>query len=264
MSRFTATGTGTSTGTTPQAAAAVAAPPLVVLSGVTFGYGGRAVVRADALCLRHGRCVGVFGPNGSGKTTLVRGVTGLLKPVAGTVCRNDPPGTGRRLRFGYLPQYRAIDAGWPMSGADAAALAVAAGHPLGWVGRASRERVAAAMRRLDVEPLACRSFAALSGGQQQRLLLAGALAADPDVLVLDEPTDGLDVRSRASLLALIRELCAGGLCAAVISHDVEDLLAVADEVARVHPADDLGAASQVEVMEPRRLADQILSARRDP
>ena len=263
---------------TPPATAA--GPPLVELRDAAFGYGGRAVVRVDHLSLRRGRCLGVFGPNGSGKTTLVRGVTGLLKPMGGTVRRTDAGANvdtsatttdataiavtpaARRLAFGYLPQYRAIDAGWPMSGRDAASLATAAGHPLGWVGRSARERVAASMRRLDVESLADRPFGTLSGGQQQRLLLAGALAADPDVLVLDEPTDGLDVRSRDNLLVLLRELCAGGLCVALISHDVEDLLVVADDVAWLHPADGPAGASRVETVPPRRLADHLLSARR--
>ncbi|HEX8912721.1 MAG TPA: ATP-binding cassette domain-containing protein [Humisphaera sp.] len=230
--------------------------PLVHARGAAFGYAGRTVVRADDLRLSRGRCVGVFGPNGAGKTTLVRGLTGLLAPLDGTVARADP------LRFGYLPQHRAIDAGWPMSGADAASLAAAARHPLGWLGRDARRRVAESVRRLGAEDFLGRPFAALSGGQQQRLLLAGALADGPDVLVLDEPTDGLDVRSRAALLELLRGLCDDGLCAVVVSHAVEDLLAVADEVAWLHPADEPGAASRVEVVAPRQLAEGLLGGHR--
>jgi ABC-type Mn2+/Zn2+ transport system ATPase subunit len=232
---------------------------LVEVCQATFGYAGRAVVRVDELRLRRGRCLGVFGPNGSGKTTLVRGVTGLLPPLAGEVSRGS---TDREPRFGYLPQYRGIDAGWPMSGFDAAALAASARGRYGWVCAAARRRIGDAMRRLDVESLARRSFRTLSGGQQQRLLLAGALAAQPDVLVLDEPTDGLDVRSRANLLDLLQDLTnADGLCTAIISHDVEDLLAVCHDVAWLHAADVPGQPSHVEVIPPAALADRILHPR---
>ena len=118
-----------------------------------------------------------------------------------------------------------------------------------------------AMRDLGVEPLARRPFAKLSGGQQQRLLLAGALASGPDVLVLDEPTDGLDVRSRRALLSLLRDLTAGGLCTAIISHEVEDLLYLCDEVAWLHAAEDSGRPSHVEVISPAGLAERMLAAR---
>jgi zinc transport system ATP-binding protein len=230
---------------------------LVAIDGATFGYAGRAVVRADDLRLHRGRCLGIFGPNGSGKTTLIRGVAGLLPPMAGSVSR------GRAdLRFGYLPQYRGIDPSWPMTGFDAAALAPSARMPWGRVAGAARERVDLAMRRLDVEPLARRSFATLSGGQQQRLLLAGALAAEPHVLVLDEPTDGLDVRSRTNLLDLLRTLAADGLCTAMISHDIEDLLAVCDVIAWLHAADEPGEPSHVELIPPAVLAARILATRR--
>lgn len=232
-------------------------PNLLTASNATFGYAGRAVVRVDDLRLCRGRCVGVFGPNGAGKTTLVRGLSGLIHPTAGTVDR-----AAGDVRFGYLSQYRGIDASWPMTGFDAAAMASSARSRFGWIGRAAREQIVAKMARLDVAALAGEPFATLSGGQQQRLLLAGALAAGPQVLVLDEPTDGLDVRSRSALLALLRDLSADGLCVAIISHDLEDLLAVADEVAWLHPAEAAGEPSRVETVMPAAMADRILTVRR--
>src|SRR5438132_8769849 len=150
-----------------------------------FGYANRPVVRVDRLHLDAGRSLGIFGPNGSGKTTLVRGLSGLLPPMDGTIAH------AAQLRIGYLPQYRHIDLSWPMSGLDAALLATSARRPLGWMGRhkaATRDM----LRRLEVDVLASSRFATLSGGQQQRILLAGAMAAEPNVLLLDEPTDGLD------------------------------------------------------------------------
>lgn len=229
------------------------APTLIDVRGAAFGYSARPIVCVDSLRLERGRCCGVFGPNGSGKTTLVRGLTGLLPPLAGSVDR------AIDLRFGYVPQYRGIDSSWPMSGFDAAALALSARTRLGWIGPTARRAIRTAMERLDVLPLARRSFATLSGGQQQRLLLAGALAAAPDVLVLDEPTDGLDVRSRGNLLELLRALTAGGLCAVLISHDVEDLLAVCQHVAWLHAAEAPGSPSEVESIAPEALANRVFS-----
>ena len=231
---------------------------LVEVSGATFGYGRRPVVRVDALALHAGRCLGVFGPNGAGKSTLVRGVTGLLKPMAGMV----RAGGAAPVRFGYLPQQRAMELHWPMTGLDAAAMALSARRRFGRVGRHDAANVMAAMDGMGVKDLARRPFARLSGGQQQRLLLAGALADEPAVLVLDEPTEGLDVRSRKVLLEALRRQNAAGLCTVVISHDVEDLVFLADEVAWLHPPDDPGKPSWVEPIRPDELGERVAHARR--
>lgn len=226
---------------------------LVEASDVTFGYGGRAVVWIERFALCRASCLGVFGPNGSGKTTLVRGATGLLSPLRGQMYRQSG------LHFGLLSQYRGIDSRWPMSGFDAAAMASSASARWGRVGRDLQSRVHAAMRRLDVFDLAPRSFAILSGGQQQRLLLAGALAAEPDVLVLDEPTDGLDVRSRMTFLQTLTELVREGLSVVLISHDIEELLAVCSNVAWLHTANEVGQASRVELVPPGILAERVVA-----
>jgi ABC-type Mn2+/Zn2+ transport system ATPase subunit len=234
---------------------------LVRVEHATFGYGDRAIVRVEQLALRAGRCLGIFGPNGSGKTTLVRGVTGLLPPLSGKVERPTP----QAVRFGYLPQHRAMELHWPMTGFDAAAMATSARRRLGWIGRwlaPDSGSIRDAMCRLGVDSLAHRPFARLSGGQQQRLLLAGALAAEPSVLVLDEPTDGLDVASRRALLQLLAESTAQGLCTVIISHEVEDLLQLCHEVAWLHAADTEGGVSAVELIEPRELAARMLQTRR--
>ena len=229
----------------------------IAVESAVFGYSGRPVVRVGQLRLRPGRRLGIFGPNGAGKTTLVRGAVGLLPPLSGRVVR--PPA----VRVGYLPQHRSAELHWPMSGLDAASLAVSSRRPLGRVG-GTREGVTHNMRRLGVEPLARRSFAKLSGGQQQRLLLAGALADDPDVLVLDEPTEGLDLKSREVFLAALRDATAAGLCSVMISHDVEDLLYLCDRIAWLHAAADETGPSQVEDVEPAAFANRVLSARSAP
>src|SRR4051812_46991183 len=100
---------------------------LIEVRDAAFGYDQRAVVRCDALVVAAGKSLGIFGPNGSGKTTLVRGIGGLLEPMQGSVTR------APALNMGYLPQHRAIDLHWPMSGMDAALLATSARQAFGWV-----------------------------------------------------------------------------------------------------------------------------------
>ena len=230
---------------------------LIQADKVTFGYAGKPVVKVDSLQLFAGRCLGIFGPNGAGKTTLVRGITGLLPALSGRVERP----SGVELRFGYLPQHRAMELHWPMTGFDAAAMAPSARRLFGWMRRDS-ESVLASMQKLGVESLKNSPFGKLSGGQQQRLLLAGALAADPNVLVLDEPTDGLDVLSRRSLLDLLADCAARGLCTVVISHEVEDLLQLSDEIAWLHAAEQPGDASTVKTISPGQFTERMLQNRR--
>jgi zinc transport system ATP-binding protein len=182
-------------------------------------------------------------------------MTGLLAPMQGTVERAPD------LRIGYLPQNRALELQWPMTGLDAASLAVSARFPLGRIDRRARHEILDSMSRLDVKDLAHRAFAKLSGGQQQRLLLAGALAAGPQAIVLDEPTDGLDVRSRHALLVLLQGLVRQGLATVIISHEVEDLMFLADSVAWLHPAQAPDEPSRVEILPPQSLAERILHAR---
>lgn len=224
---------------------------LVELQTAVFGYGNRRVVQADNLCLYPGRCVGIFGPNGSGKTTLVRGLIGLLTPLSGRVVR-----INAELRLGYLPQFRLMDMHWPMTAMDAASMAVSAGRRFGWIG-SSASAVYDSLAKLNVKDLADKRFATLSGGQQQRVLLAGALASQPQVLVLDEPTDGLDMRSRSMLLHLLKEEKARGLSVVLISHDVHDLLIMADEVAWLVPPENSESASRVELHPPQGLLNHL-------
>src|SRR6185437_15619150 len=135
---------------------------LIQVDKAVFGYGGRSVVCVDKLMLGRGQCLGIFGPNGSGKTTLVRGITGLLAPMAGQVVHeplrgatsknvisyNQPSG----IRIGYLPQHRNIELHWPMTALDAACLAISARRLFRWVGSLTSD-VLSMMRRLKIDAL---------------------------------------------------------------------------------------------------------------
>lgn len=223
---------------------------LIDVSQALFGYGGRAIVRCERLALERGARFGVFGPNGSGKTTLVRGVTGLLPPMSGQVRRS--PG----LRIGYLPQHRSVEPHWPMTGLDAASLAFSTRRRFGWIGR-DRAAILSQLERLEVADLAERPLARLSGGQQQRILLAGALAASPELLVLDEPTEGLDVRSRRILLDALQAAAEDGLCTIMISHVMDDLASLCRHVAWFNVPEEANRPSEVEVVEARHLPERV-------
>jgi ABC-type Mn2+/Zn2+ transport system ATPase subunit len=227
---------------------------LVELIDCAFGYApGRPVVRVDGTVRLEPRaCLGVFGPNGAGKTTLVRGLLGLLAPMSGVVKRD------AAARRGYLPQHRAIDPTWPMSARDAATLATSARQRFGWAFGCG-ERVMRSMDVLQVADLAHQRFATLSGGQQQRVLLAGALVDEPNLLVLDEPTDGLDLASRNLLLRVLRDALAGGLGGVVVSHDADDIVALCGNVLWLEPAREQGSPSVAHLIAATSLRERLLA-----
>ena len=199
-------------------------PLAVELRRVTFGYGnGPPVLREVGLAIRPGEFVAIAGPNGGGKTTLVRVILGLEEPSSGKALLFGEPARrfSRRSTIGYLAQRTQL-------GLDAPATVreiVAAGRvpARGLLGRETpddREIVADAVDRVGLTPLAGRPLQRLSGGQQQRAFIAKALAAQPDLLVLDEPTTGVDVEAQEALAALLDELHRDlGVTVLYVSHE---------------------------------------------
>lgn len=185
-------------------------PLAVELSDVAFAYGtGPQVLRDVNLAVEAGELVAIAGPNGGGKSTLLRIALGLERPSAGTARLFGEPALrfSRRQVIGYLPQRAQL-------GADAPATVhevVAAGRvprrgvwrPLG---ARDRELVERSVERVGLAGLEHRPLSRLSGGQQQRAFIAKALAGEPELLVLDEPTAGVDVESQEALAALLDEL----------------------------------------------------------
>ena len=208
--------------------------PVLVAEGVSFAYGPDPVLDGVDLAVNPGEFVALVGPNGSGKSTLLRVLLGLLAPTRGTVRLFDQPPKALtdRWRLGYVPQRPALARELPASVEEV----VAAGRLArsGWRRRLRAEdhvEIEHAMSAVSLLDLRHRRVRELSGGQQQRAFIAKALAAQPDLLVLDEPVAGVDAESqrrfRDSLVHLVAEHQAAVL---LVSHE---LGAVADDLDRV-------------------------------
>ena len=222
--------------------------PIVRFEGVDLGYGRHVVLRDLNFSVEEGDFLGIVGPNGAGKTTLLKAICGILKPLKGRIERR--PG----LRFGYVPQRQAVDEAFPLT-----VLEVVLMGRYGLLGpwrRPSEEdvrRAREALRRVGAEELADRPYRELSGGQKQRALMARALAAEPDVLLLDEPTSDMDVASQKAVLDFIKRLHEGGMTILLVSHVLEIVANYAEKIAiigegRLHIGD------REEILTPERLS----------
>jgi zinc transport system ATP-binding protein len=185
-------------------------PLAVELSGVSFGYRpGQRVLENVDLALGEGEFVAVAGPNGGGKTTLIRVVLGLERPVVGGALLYGEPAhhfSGRRA-LGYLAQRSQLGGDAPATVREVVSAGrLRAGRLVGRVGPEDRALVGEAIGRVGLEAVADAPLRTLSGGMQQRAFIAKALAAEPSLLVLDEPTTGVDAESQESLAELLAGL----------------------------------------------------------
>lgn len=175
---------------------------LVSVRGVTLGYGGRVILKNLNFAIERGDFMGVMGPNGSGKTTLLKALLGLLTPLAGAI--ELKPRNGVPLRVGYVTQRERLDSHFPLS-----SLEVAVMGRFGMIGAMRRPRsedydiARNCLRRVGMEHRAALPYRELSGGQQQRILIARALAGEPDLLLLDEPTNGMDLEAERAIMELL-------------------------------------------------------------
>ncbi len=209
------------------------APPVIALRGASFGYGDHAVVHDVDLTITAGEVVLVLGPNGSGKSTIAKGLFGLTDLLAGEVEVFGMPRADFRdfPRLGYVPQRHTLASSVTVTVSEV----VSSGRlsRQSWLGiatRADRQQVRRALELVGLADRAGIDVGALSGGQQRRVLIARALAGEPDVLVMDEPTAGVDIASQHGLVEVLARLVAEGLTLVVVTHE---LAAFADLVTRV-------------------------------
>lgn len=216
------------------------AQPAVEMQDVWFSYGQRAVLREVSLRVAEGEFACVIGPNGGGKTTLLKLMLGLLAPTRGTVRIFGRPCEQARALMGYVPQNPSFDRGFPASAMDVVLMGRVGTAGLGPYRKADRIAAGEAIAEVGLYEQRRRPFTSLSGGQQQRILIARALASYPKLLLLDEPTAGLDIRVEAEFYELLSSL-SDRLAIVLVSHDVGIVLNVAGKVicvrnkAAVHP-----------------------------
>ena len=208
------------------------AEPVIDLAGVTFGYAATPVVEDVSLTVDPGEYVAVVGPNGSGKSTLLRLLLGLLEPDAGTATLFGEPADrfddGERI--GYVAQHASAAKGMPVTVREVVKMGRFPHVGFGRLSAADWAAVDDALATVGMSALADRRITQLSGGQRQRAFIARALASEADLLVLDEPTVGVDAESVDAFYDLLAALNARDITVLLIEHDLGAVVEHADRV----------------------------------
>jgi ABC-type Mn2+/Zn2+ transport system ATPase subunit len=218
---------------------------LIRFRDVTLGYRRHVVLDRLSFEIGEGEWFGIVGANGSGKTTMLRAMLGILKPLAGRI---EFAGGEGRMRFGYVPQKAHVDELFPLTAREIVLMGRYGLLPPGRRPSAEDRRIAAEqLDHVGIGALADERFRDMSGGQKQRTLFARALAAEARVLLMDEPTEGMDLEGQQAILELIARLRAeSGVSIVYVTHrlneladSAERLLLLHDGQVRVGPVEDL-------------------------
>ena len=187
--------------------------PLVQIQGLGLSHDHQPILEDVNLTVEAGDLLGIVGPSGAGKTTLLRTITGTLRPDQGSVALRGG------LQIGYVPQVESVNWNFPVTVRQCILMARTS-RRFAWPTNAEKAAVSEVLARLGLDGLADRHIRDLSGGQQQRVFIARALLRSPDLLLLDEPTSGVDVALRHELLHLLEELQSEGTSIVLTTHDL--------------------------------------------
>jgi ABC-type Mn2+/Zn2+ transport system ATPase subunit len=205
-------------------------PRVLDVRGVTVQFGGRTVLDDITFHVPVGEFLCLCGPNGAGKSTLLKAILGLVRPDTGSITITGLDTVRGRSKVGYVPQRKNFDLDFPASPLEVVVAALLGRWPLG-IRADERERAMAALRRTGAELLAHRRMRDLSGGETQRVFLARALVTNPELMILDEPTAGVDVGGRAAIIELMAEISASETIAAVlVTHNMKAIARCAERV----------------------------------
>ncbi|MBT3879783.1 MAG: metal ABC transporter ATP-binding protein [Candidatus Scalindua sp.] len=194
---------------------------MIKFSNVQLGYGKRVVLNALNFEIQKGDFFGIVGPNGAGKTTLLKAILGLLKPVKGEInfLKN---GKGHKKSIGYVPQHASVDEIFPVTTLEMVLMGRYAKMGIFKRPKNRDYKIANKMlKNVGMKNLSKRNYRELSGGQKQRTLIARAMVSEPDILILDEPVEGMDVQGEIAIMELIKVLHAEySLTAILVCHDL--------------------------------------------
>jgi ABC-type Mn2+/Zn2+ transport system ATPase subunit len=224
--------------------------PLIKLENLTIGYDNRGFIDFVNLSIEQGQFWGIIGLNGGGKTTLLKTIMGLIPPVAGSVHYSE----GKHLVFGYVPQRENFDHLFPISVAQ---LVVMGRYGRVSVGSSIKKEdwkiVTGCLQKVEIPHLENHTFRSLSGGEKQRVLLARALAGEPDVLILDEPTASVDIKGETIIMELIGKIKEeNNLAVLMVTHFLNTVARFADHVVVIDKDSDFfraGATKEIFIKE---------------
>ena len=204
------------------------------LEHVAVGYGRRVVLPDVNLSLQRGSFTGLLGANGSGKSTILKTVLGIIPPLAGRIVLS--PVGGRPPVFGYMPQRESLDPIYPLSSFEVVLMGVCGRvKPGSRISGTEKEWAHQCLRETGADQLSRKLFSELSGGQKQRVLLARVLATKPDLLLLDEPTAGIDALATKAIMELLGKIHAAQLQTIImVSHDLTTVREHAKAVIWLH------------------------------
>jgi ABC-type Mn2+/Zn2+ transport system ATPase subunit len=206
---------------------------LIGFADVALGYRRHAVLSGLTFAVHDNEFFGIVGANGSGKTTILRAMLGILAPLRGRIRY---AGGATRRRFGYVPQRAFVDELFPLTALDIVLMGRYGLLPAGRrPGERDRRIAQEQLAHVGIGDLAARRFRDLSGGQKQRVLFARALASEPRVLLMDEPTDGMDLAGQQAILDLITRLRSEtGITIVYVTHRLNELANFADRLLLLH------------------------------
>lgn len=205
---------------------------LISLKKVKIGYGNTAIIDGLSFDIQDKDFICVVGPNGSGKTTLIRGILGLLPLMSGKIQFNI-----NRNQIGYMPQETTVDPNFPASVFEIVLSGALNKNPF-FYSKETKEHALKTLRLLGIEKLEKRCFAELSGGQRQKVLLARALMATDKLLILDEPSNNLDKKSKTELYEIVQKLNEEqGITIVMITHDLDHGNLIGTKILSLHDKD---------------------------
>jgi ABC-type Mn2+/Zn2+ transport system ATPase subunit len=227
--------------------------PIITLDNLAIGYDGQAVLSGISLAIARDSFTALLGANGTGKSTLLKTLLGLQPVVSGAIKLHSPAGT--KPIFGYVPQATQFDPLYPLTGFDVALMGTFQRvGPMKFPSRAERDFVRECLHATAADEFYGRKFSQLSGGQKQRVLIARALATKPDILVLDEPTAGVDVAATHSLLEFISQIHKErNLTVLLVTHDLPLVRKHAQQIIWLHNGAVLNG-TVAELFTPERMA----------